>query len=107
MRRAVGVAPQEPFLFSDTVAGNIGFGLDLPADTAPARARIAEAEHQGWLGEVEGLKVSLAGARQKLADIDQRATRGATVELGMPDFSHVTGCNITTSDRPTQDKKPS
>jgi hypothetical protein len=26
-------------------------------------ARIAEAEREGWLGEVEGLKVSLAGAR--------------------------------------------
>ena len=26
-------------------------------------ARIAEAEHEGWLGEAEGLKISLAGAR--------------------------------------------
>ncbi|THA23361.1 hypothetical protein [Streptomyces sp. A1547] len=25
-------------------------------------ARIAEAEREGWLGEVEGLRVSLAGA---------------------------------------------
>ena len=30
-------------------------------------ARIAEAEAEGWLGEVEGLKVSLAGADDKLA----------------------------------------
>ncbi|MGW6405388.1 hypothetical protein [Streptomyces sp. NPDC055134] len=28
-------------------------------------ARIAEAEREGWLGEVEGLKVSLAGAQDK------------------------------------------
>ena len=34
-------------------------------------ARIAEAEREGWLGEVEGLKVSLAGANDKLAQIDQ------------------------------------
>ncbi|WP_330354480.1 hypothetical protein [Streptomyces chartreusis] len=36
-------------------------------------ARIAEAEHEGWLGEVEGLRVSLAGAEDKLAQISRRA----------------------------------
>jgi len=35
-------------------------------------ARIGEAEHEGWLGEVEGLRVSLAGAQDKLAQIDRR-----------------------------------
>jgi integrase len=35
-------------------------------------ARIAEAEREGWLGEVEGLQVSLAGAEDKLAQIDRR-----------------------------------
>ena len=40
-------------------------------------ARITEAEREGWLGEVEGLKVSLAGAEDKLAQIDRR-TRTAT-----------------------------
>jgi hypothetical protein len=34
-------------------------------------ARIAEAEREGWLGEVEGLQVSLAGAEQKLRQLDQ------------------------------------
>ncbi|HXZ72313.1 MAG TPA: site-specific integrase, partial [Streptosporangiaceae bacterium] len=46
-------------------------------------ARIAEAEREGWLGEAEGLKISLAGAQDKLAQIDRRA-RPATVDLGMP-----------------------
>jgi integrase len=45
--------------------------------------RIAEARREGWLGEVEGLQVSLAGAQDKLAQIDRR-TRPATVELGIP-----------------------
>ncbi|WP_327586842.1 site-specific integrase [Nonomuraea sp. NBC_00507] len=45
-------------------------------------ARIAEAEREGWLGEVEGLKVSLAGAEDKLAQIDRRS--GTTVDLGFP-----------------------
>jgi hypothetical protein len=34
--------------------------------------RIAEAEREGWLGEVEGLNVSLAGAQAKLDQIDQQ-----------------------------------
>jgi hypothetical protein len=52
-------------------------------------ARIAEAERENWLGEVEGLKVSLAGAEQKLAQLDQRARRAATVNLGIPTFRDV------------------
>lgn len=31
-------------------------------------ARIAEAEREGWLGEVEELQICLAGARQKLVN---------------------------------------
>ncbi|MGI5142638.1 hypothetical protein [Streptomyces sp. CA-106110] len=51
-------------------------------------ARIAEAEHEGWLGEVEGLRVSLAGAEDKLAQVDALAERqSAAVQLGMPGFS--------------------
>jgi hypothetical protein len=46
-------------------------------------ARIGEAEREGWLGEIEGLKISLAGADDKLAQIDRR-TRGQPVSLGMP-----------------------
>ncbi|MGH3305990.1 MAG: hypothetical protein ACRDOK_30900 [Streptosporangiaceae bacterium] len=49
--------------------------------------RVAEAEREGWLGEVEGLKVSLAGADDKLAQIDATLRRHATtVRLGMPAF---------------------
>ncbi len=46
-------------------------------------ARIAEAEREGWPGEAEGLKVSLAGAEDKLAQIDQRS-RSQPVDLGVP-----------------------
>jgi hypothetical protein len=48
-------------------------------------ARIAEAEHEGWLGEAEGLKVSLAGATDKLAQIDRRSH--TTVDIGIPTLS--------------------
>ena len=44
--------------------------------------RIAEAEREGWLGEAEGLKVSLAGAEDKLAQIDRRSRPGGPVGLG-------------------------
>jgi hypothetical protein len=45
-------------------------------------ARIAEAEREGWLAEIEGLKVSLAGAEDKLAQIDRRTGRNGPISLG-------------------------
>ncbi|MET9661493.1 site-specific integrase [Streptomyces sp. NPDC006510] len=55
-------------------------------------ARIAEAEHEGWPGEIEGLRVSLAGAEDKLAQVDALAERQlAAVQLGMPGFSRSGG----------------
>lgn len=44
-------------------------------------ARIAEAEREGWLGSVEGLQISLAGAEDKLAQVDRRI---GVVSLGLP-----------------------
>ena len=46
-------------------------------------ARITEAQREGWFGEVEGLQISLAGATDKLAQID-RNHPGRTIALGMP-----------------------
>jgi hypothetical protein len=51
---------------------------------AACTARIAEAEREGWLGEVEGLKISLAGAEDKLAQIGRRLQAGDPGSLGMP-----------------------
>ena len=45
-------------------------------------SRITEAEREGWLGEIEGLQISLAGAEGKLAQIDRRSP--GQVHLGMP-----------------------
>jgi ATP-binding cassette subfamily B protein len=45
LRRAVGYAQQDPFLFSTTVARNIGFGLDDPeSDISEKRVREAASE---------------------------------------------------------------
>jgi hypothetical protein len=48
--------------------------------------RIAEAEREGWPGEAEGLQVSLAAARQKLAQMSEISARhrNSAVHLGMP-----------------------
>ena len=55
-------------------------------------ARIAEAESRRWLGEAEGLKVSLAGARAKLAEMDQIvARRDQAVQLTIPAFTETAG----------------
>jgi integrase len=64
--------------------------------------RIAEAESHRWLGEAEGLKVSLAGALAKLAEMDQITARRNTTHLGMPTFAQSAGrTNIT----PSTDRK--
>jgi len=52
--------------------------------------RIAEAEREGWLGEIEGVRVSLAGAEDKLAQIDaEQARQRRTIHLGMPAFLDI------------------
>ena len=69
-------------------------------------ARIAEAEKARWLGEAEGLKVSLAGARDKLAQMNQiTARRTAAITLGMPGIADAAGRTVITpaSPRPAPD----
>ena len=57
--------------------------------------RIAEAEREGWLGEIEGLKVSLAGTEDKLAQIDAALQRqDQAVHLGMPAFPDIAGRSV-------------
>lgn len=89
---------------SELLATGVGFGWSASPRLAVPRwgrrveirdklvARIAEAEHEGWLGEVEGLRVSLAGAEDKLAQVDALVERrSAAVQLGMPGFSRSGG----------------
>ena len=58
-------------------------------------ARIAEARREGWLGEVDGLQISLNGARQKLAQLDQLTASAASTHLGMPSFPQIAGRSTT------------
>jgi len=64
------------------------------------QARLQEAQQQGWAGEEEGLKISLAAAKQKLAQTDQiTARRKAAVHLGMPGFPDIAGRTVSTTEQ--------
>ncbi|MEV1178209.1 site-specific integrase [Nonomuraea sp. NPDC049784] len=53
-------------------------------------ARIAEAEREGWLGDVEQLTVSLAAAEDKINQIDAKERRkNSPVFVGMPPISQL------------------
>jgi len=67
--------------------------------------RLTEAETNRWFGEAEGLKVSLAGARDKLAQMDQITNRrDGAINLGIPTFTEAAG--RATGDRPNPSQTP-
>lgn len=52
--------------------------------------RITEAEHEGWLGEIEGLSTSRAAAEEKIAQLDaRRQRRDSPVFMGIPTFDQL------------------
>jgi ATP-binding cassette subfamily B protein len=73
LRRAIGFVPQEPFLFSDTLADNIAFGLDA-ARSAKALAERREdtrpAKASAERGSAERLDKILAAAAVARLDKD-------------------------------------
>jgi integrase len=58
-------------------------------------ARIAEARQQGWLGEVEGLQVSLHAARHKLEQVEQITDNRRSIPLGLPSYAASAGRTLT------------
>ena len=58
---------------------------------ANLKARIQEAKINGWLGEAQGLQVSLNAARAKLAALDRTSERpgAGAVDLGMPTITNA------------------
>ena len=68
-------------------------------------ARITEAEREGWAGEVQGLKVSLAAANNKLAQADTAATRrSAAIDLGIPAYRDIAATTLSAGDRDRHDR---
>jgi ATP-binding cassette, subfamily B, multidrug efflux pump len=50
LRGAIGFVPQEPFLFSDTIADNVAFGLDVNLGTGRGAGKAGEAGEAGEAG---------------------------------------------------------
>jgi integrase len=65
------------------------------------RTRIDEARREGWIGEAEGLAISLAAAEQKLVQLDELTARRATIHLGMPGLPDLAGRIVTTDKAPS------
>jgi hypothetical protein len=57
-------------------------GVRLAEIITGLHERIREATERGWLGEIEGLQVSLDAARQKMEQLRRTRTRGTPVDLG-------------------------
>jgi hypothetical protein len=62
-------------------------------------SRIDEAIREGWSGETEGLQVSLAATREKLATMDEIAARQTEVHLDTPGFARTAIRVVTTPPR--------
>ena len=74
LRRAIGYVPQESFLFSRTISGNIGFGIDAPKEDAVlSAARVSRLEKdidqfpRGWEEQVGERGVTLSGGQKQRA----------------------------------------
>ncbi len=57
-------------------------GVRLAEIITNLHERIKEATARSWLGEIEGLEISLAGARQKMEQIRRGRARRTALELG-------------------------
>ena len=70
-------------------------------------ARITEATEQGWLGELEGLQVSLATVTDKVRALDARLSRQpAVTDLGMPAFTRIPAAAGHRTPAPGKDEIP-
>ena len=74
LRRAIGYVPQESFLFSRSISGNIGFGIDAPEEEAVlSAARVSRLEKdidqfpRGWEEQVGERGVTLSGGQKQRA----------------------------------------
>ncbi|MET9762248.1 hypothetical protein ABZ016_24875 [Streptomyces sp. NPDC006372] len=63
----------------------------LRPDPSQRPPLVLEAGREGWLGELEGLEVGLAGAHNKLAQLDEQDRTRQFTDLGMPSFAGITG----------------
>jgi ATP-binding cassette subfamily B protein len=75
LRRKIGVAPQEPFLFSDTLANNLAFGLEPVPDALKTHE-----EKILWAADVSNLNRDIDSFPQKYSTM--LGERGVTLSGG-------------------------
>jgi ATP-binding cassette, subfamily B, multidrug efflux pump len=68
LRSAIGFVPQEPFLFSDTLANNVAFGLDAILERAGEAGKAGEA---GGAGQAEGERLQRILEAAAVARLDK------------------------------------
>jgi ATP-binding cassette, subfamily B, multidrug efflux pump len=85
LRGAIGFVPQEPFLFSDTIADNVAFGLDANASALRLRSgQAGEVEEAGGAGEAGG-RIESTDERRKAIEA---AAAVARLDKDLVDFPH-------------------
>ena len=62
LRRQIAMVPQDPFLFSDTIAGNVSFGVEAASADTAEPAGVAAAAGVGGEGTRRRAPVEAAGA---------------------------------------------
>ncbi len=91
LRRRIGLVPQEPFLFSDTIAENIAYGIPEGDDPAVLEKRVREVARLAQLeGDVDGFPlgfgtplgergVTLSGGQRQRTAIARALVRDPSV----------------------------
>jgi ATP-binding cassette subfamily B protein len=76
LRKAIGFVPQEPFLFSDTIANNIAFGLEEPGTDERGTATLSS------VGHADSVSVPRAAAVARLDKDVESFPRGYDTLVG-------------------------
>ncbi|MDA0699902.1 MAG: ABC transporter ATP-binding protein [bacterium] len=91
LRRRIGLVPQEPFLFGDTIAENVAYGIPASQDAAENERRIREVARLAQLeADVDGFPlgfetplgergVTLSGGQRQRTAIARAIIRGPSV----------------------------
>jgi ATP-binding cassette subfamily B protein len=84
LRGAIGFVPQEPFLFSDTIADNVAFGLDATTWALRLRSPRLPSGQAGGAGEAGG-RIEPTDERRKTIEA---AAAVARLDKDLVDFPH-------------------
>jgi hypothetical protein len=94
----VAAAPRAPLRIGHALNIRKGLVAGRGKGTAASRAAVGPSSGDGYTAAVIG-SVSLAAAEDKLTQLDARARRATTINLGIPAFSEITGRTASLSTR--------